>query len=65
MLYNYDFNIFIERCNEKWTFKVENFDKLQKLIQRYVDADDYLELQCLFAVQAFILKLEHPAGVFE
>ncbi|XP_058810596.1 eukaryotic translation initiation factor 4 gamma 3-like isoform X2 [Phymastichus coffea] len=53
----------IEQCNDKWIFKVEIFDKLQKLIQRYVDADDSLELQCLFAVQAYIHKLRHPAGL--
>ncbi|XP_011502428.1 PREDICTED: eukaryotic translation initiation factor 4 gamma 3-like [Ceratosolen solmsi marchali] len=53
----------VEQCNDKWTFKRENFDKLQKLIQRYVDAEDDLELQCLFAVQEYITKLSHPAGL--
>lgn len=52
-----------EQCSDKWIFKAENFNKMHKLIQRYVDADDFLELQCLFAVQAYILKLNHPAGM--
>ncbi len=53
----------IEQCENKWVFKVEIFDKLQKLIQRYVDADADLELQCLFAVQAYITKSLHPPGL--
>lgn len=43
-----------------------NTEKLKKrmnLIQRFIDHDDKLELQALFAVQALVHKLEHPAGV--
>ncbi|XP_014206659.1 eukaryotic translation initiation factor 4 gamma 3 [Copidosoma floridanum] len=53
----------VEQCSNEWIFKTENFYKLQKLIQRYVDADDSLELQCLFAIQAYIDKLQHPSGL--
>ena len=34
------------------------------LIQRFIDHDDKLELQALFAVQALVHKLEHPAGQY-
>ncbi|XP_024939403.1 eukaryotic translation initiation factor 4 gamma 1 isoform X9 [Cephus cinctus] len=42
---------------------METFKELETLIQRYVDANDKLELQCLFAIQAYIHKIEHPSGV--
>uniref|UniRef100_A0ABD2X3F2 MI domain-containing protein n=1 Tax=Trichogramma kaykai TaxID=54128 RepID=A0ABD2X3F2_9HYME len=47
----------------EWNLKIETFDILQKLIHRYVDADESLELQCLFAVQSFVHKLQHPSGL--
>lgn len=34
-----------------------------KLLQKYVDNDATLELQCLYALQALINKLEHPQGL--
>ncbi|CAH1130191.1 unnamed protein product [Ceutorhynchus assimilis] len=34
-----------------------------KLIQKYVDTQWDLELQCLYALQALIQKLEHPQGL--
>jgi len=43
-----------------------NTDKLKRrtnLIQRYIDHNDDLELQALYAVQSLVHKLEHPAGV--
>lgn len=32
------------------------------LLQRYMDHDPLLELQALYALQALVHKLEHPAG---
>jgi hypothetical protein len=34
----------------------------EKLILRYVDSTVELELQCLYAIQSLINKLEHPQG---
>lgn len=32
------------------------------LLQRYVETNETLELQCLFAIQRLIVRLEHPQG---
>jgi hypothetical protein len=40
----------------------EKLKKRMVLMQRFIDHDDKLELQALFAVQALVHKLEHPAG---
>lgn len=34
------------------------------LLQKYIDNNDALEVQCLFAIQALIVKLEHPYGKY-
>ncbi|XP_066251122.1 eukaryotic translation initiation factor 4 gamma 3-like isoform X2 [Euwallacea similis] len=34
-----------------------------KLIQKYVDANANYELQCLYALQSLVHKLEHPQGL--
>jgi hypothetical protein len=34
----------------------------EKLMLRYVDGRVELELQCLYAIQSLINKLEHPQG---
>ncbi|XP_051166301.1 eukaryotic translation initiation factor 4 gamma 3-like isoform X2 [Leptopilina boulardi] len=51
------------RNNQRHDFKPEIFQGLQLLIQRFVDANEKLELQCLFAVQSFANKLEFPSGL--
>lgn len=34
----------------------------KKLMLRYVDTSGELEVQCLYAIQSLINKLEHPPG---
>ena len=34
------------------------------LLQRYLDHNDTLELQALYALQALVHKLEHPPGEY-
>jgi hypothetical protein len=34
----------------------------KKLMLRYIDGRGVLELQCLYAIQSLIHKLEHPQG---
>ncbi|XP_044599390.1 uncharacterized protein LOC123275371 isoform X2 [Cotesia glomerata] len=55
--------ISIEQNGESWKLNEEMFNKLLKYIQRYVDANFQLELQCLYAIQAYIHELQHPQGV--
>ncbi|XP_043477588.1 eukaryotic translation initiation factor 4 gamma 3-like isoform X1 [Leptopilina heterotoma] len=51
-------------CNkQRHDFKPEIFQGLQTLIHRFVDANEKLELQCLFAAQSFANKLEFPPGL--
>lgn len=42
---------------------VEALQRHHKLFQKYVDNDPELELQCLYALQALIIKLESPQGM--
>ncbi|XP_074103148.1 uncharacterized protein LOC141530137 isoform X2 [Cotesia typhae] len=53
----------IEQNGESWKLNEEMFNKLLRYIQHYVDTNFQLELQCLYAIQAYIYKLEHPQGV--
>ncbi|XP_063978604.1 eukaryotic translation initiation factor 4 gamma 1-like isoform X2 [Diachasmimorpha longicaudata] len=46
-----------------WKLNSEVFKSLLPLITRYVDTEPQLELQCLFAIQVYVHKLEHPQGV--
>ncbi|XP_015120443.1 eukaryotic translation initiation factor 4 gamma 1 isoform X2 [Diachasma alloeum] len=46
-----------------WKLNSEIFKSLLPLITRYVDTEPHLELQCLFAIQVYVHKLEHPQGV--
>ena len=42
-----------------------NIHKLKdrkNLLQKYIDANTYLEVQALYAVQALFLRLGHPPG---
>jgi len=41
-----------------------NFQRHQKLVLKYADNKPELELQCLFAVQSLVHKLEHPQGKY-
>lgn len=44
------------------TVKTEKLKTRMNLIQRYIDHNEKLELQALYAVQALVHKLAHPAG---
>ncbi|XP_032674035.1 eukaryotic translation initiation factor 4 gamma 3-like isoform X4 [Odontomachus brunneus] len=53
----------IEPIHDTWRLNQDIFIRLQTLIQRYVDADEMLELQCLYAIQSYMTKLEYPSGL--
>jgi translation initiation factor 4G len=46
---------------QKWVG--DNLKSHYKLLQKYVDNNSNYELQCLYALQALIQKLEHPKGL--
>jgi len=54
------------RTGQKMTLKLNdtNFQRHQKLVLKYADNKPELELQCLFAVQSLVNKLEHPQGKY-
>ncbi|XP_071572693.1 eukaryotic translation initiation factor 4 gamma isoform X3 [Temnothorax nylanderi] len=52
----------LERHHGTWKLNLDTFASLQTLIQRYADANDLLELQCLYAIQRYIKKIEFPPG---
>lgn len=45
-------------------FVPDNLQAHYKLLQKYVDTNPNYELECLFALQSFIHKLEHPKGLY-
>ncbi|XP_066598673.1 eukaryotic translation initiation factor 4 gamma 3-like isoform X2 [Prorops nasuta] len=47
------------------TYKINSgtFSNLVVLIHRFVDANELLELHCLYTVQAYMNKLQHPSGI--
>lgn len=47
-----------------WKLNDSHFQHHQKLVVKYVDNKAELELQCLFAIQYLIHKLEHPQGKY-
>nr|KAF7435190.1 hypothetical protein H0235_003381 [Vespula pensylvanica] len=49
--------------NETWKLNEHIFSNLQLLIHRFVDTDEVLELQCLYAIQAHMTKIEFPCGI--
>lgn len=51
-----------ERHHGTWKLNLDTFASLQTLIQRFVDANELLELQCLYAIQRYIKKIEFPPG---
>ncbi|XP_070158177.1 eukaryotic translation initiation factor 4 gamma isoform X3 [Polyergus mexicanus] len=52
----------LERHHGTWKLNLDTFASLQTLIQRFVDANELLELQCLYAIQRYIKKIEFPPG---
>ncbi|PSN41963.1 hypothetical protein C0J52_06437, partial [Blattella germanica] len=46
-----------------WKLNDTHFLQQQKLVMKYVDNKEELELQCLYAVQSLIHELEHPQGL--
>ncbi|XP_018310544.1 eukaryotic translation initiation factor 4 gamma isoform X4 [Mycetomoellerius zeteki] len=52
----------LERHHGIWKLNQESFASLQTLIQRFVDANELLELQCLYAIQRYIKLIEFPPG---
>lgn len=53
----------IESQKTSWKLNESHFQQHQKLVLKYVDNKEALELQCLYAVQSLINKLEHPQGL--
>ncbi|CAK9810287.1 Eukaryotic translation initiation factor 4 gamma 3 [Anthophora quadrimaculata] len=53
----------MEPANNRWILKNRHFINLQQLIRRFVDANESLELQCLYAIQLHMHNLQYPHGV--
>ncbi|XP_054004810.1 eukaryotic translation initiation factor 4 gamma 3-like isoform X2 [Hylaeus anthracinus] len=49
--------------NNKLHLKTEILTNLQQLIRRFVDANESLELQCLYAIQLHLHKIQYPPGI--
>ena len=62
-LTNQSFSIAESSPGGKLTLNVEKL-RQDKLLLRYVDNKEELELQCLYAVQALVTRLQHPQGKF-
>jgi len=62
IFYKICFSLCAERHHGTWKLNLDTFASLQTLIQRYADANDVLELQCLYAIQRYIKKIEFPPG---
>jgi hypothetical protein len=45
-----------------WKLNESRLHQHEKLMLRYIDNTAELELQCLYAIQSLINKLEHPQG---
>lgn len=48
----------------KLNFNDRQMKSGSQLLQKYIDGSVDLELQCLFAIQLLVNKLEHPSGMF-
>ncbi|XP_067006474.2 eukaryotic translation initiation factor 4 gamma 1 isoform X2 [Anabrus simplex] len=46
-----------------WKLRDEVLIQRSRFFKKYVDNKEELELQCLYAVQAFVHRLEHPQGL--
>ncbi|KAG7197148.1 hypothetical protein KM043_007233 [Ampulex compressa] len=53
----------IETVNDRWNLNPDTLTGLQQLIRRFVDANALLELQCLYAIQTHMTKLQYPYGL--
>ncbi|XP_011331702.1 eukaryotic translation initiation factor 4 gamma 3 isoform X2 [Ooceraea biroi] len=53
----------MEQHHDTWKLNVEAFGNLQTLLQRFIDASEVLELQCLYAIQLYMNKIEFPSGI--
>lgn len=62
-LFNAIFPFAEAQPNNKLTLNVEKL-RQDKLLTRYVENKEALELQCLYAVQALVTQLEHPQGKY-
>ncbi|XP_017890862.1 eukaryotic translation initiation factor 4 gamma 3-like isoform X3 [Ceratina calcarata] len=49
--------------NNKHQLKNDVFTNLQQLIRRFVDTNESLELQCLYAIQLHLHNLQYPHGL--
>lgn len=54
-----------ESANNRWSLNTDVFINLQQLIRRFVDANEFLELQCLYAIQLHLHHLQYPPGKIE
>jgi len=52
----------LERHHYTWKLNLNTFTSLQMLIRRFVNANKLLELQCLYAIQKYIKKIEFPCN---
>ncbi|XP_076621218.1 eukaryotic translation initiation factor 4 gamma isoform X1 [Colletes latitarsis] len=53
----------MELVNNKWYLRTEILTNLEQFIRRFVDANESLELQCLYAIQLHLYKLQYPHGI--
>ncbi|XP_078052636.1 eukaryotic translation initiation factor 4 gamma isoform X2 [Augochlora pura] len=53
----------METTNNKWYLKTDLFINWQQLIRRFVDTNESLELQCLYAIQIHLHNLQYPSGI--
>jgi len=53
---------FVEQHHDTWKLNLDIFGNLQMLLQRFIDANELLELHCLYAIQSYLKKLEFPSG---
>ncbi|XP_037925471.1 eukaryotic translation initiation factor 4 gamma 3 isoform X2 [Hermetia illucens] len=57
-------NFAIKYINKNYKLDRKTFsDVCIPLLHRYIDSKEELELECLFAIQVLILRLEHPGGL--
>lgn len=54
--------MFAEKVHNTWKLNLDTLANLETLIHRYVDANELLELQCLYAIQNYMTKIEFPPG---
>lgn len=55
--------VFIDSIDANFKLSNDRLSQHINLLTKYVDNKADYELQCLFALQALIQKLEHPQGM--